>query len=162
MARLVPALLLFLLGCSAPPPPALSLGFAGGPDGPRLRLGGVTVGDEAAEAAALLGPGDSLFLAPGGALARVRWTARAGRVDSLWLTLEGSPPALMRARLVLARAAMRAGLVCGPDGCALRGGEGVVVKVASVLSWPTRVEAADAGPPRPRGGPRIAVLEVAP
>lgn len=162
MARLVAALLFLLLGCSAGRPAPLSLGFASGPDGPRLRLNGVNVGDSAPEAAALLGAGDTVFSAPGGARARVRWTARSGRVDSLFLLLEGSPPALMRARLVLARAAMRAGLVCGPEGCAARGGEGAVVRVASVLSWPTHVEAADAGPPSPADGLPIAALEVHP
>jgi hypothetical protein len=168
MTRAAAFLLFLCLGCSTAPLPPAAIGFAGSPDGPRLLVNGVRLGDPEAAAVALLGDSgragflglhEAALAGPGGAQVLVRYTAREGRVDGLWLELEGSLPALMRARNALAKAAMRAGATCGPDGCAAREGEGAFVRVRSVLSWPARVELVEVGHRADPRGARVAALE---
>jgi len=171
MTRAAAFLLFLCFGCSAAPLPPATLGFEEARDGLRLVVNGVRLGDPEAEAVALLGDGgragflglhEAALAGPGGARVLVRYSAREGRVDGLWLELHGSPPALMRARNALAKAAMRAGATCGPDGCASRGEGGAVLRVRSVLSWPSRVELVEVGPPAHPGGPRVAAFEGTP
>jgi len=167
MSRAAAVALFSFVACSSPPARDVALDFREAPGGMRLVVNGVRLGE--AEAAAVAALGDSgpaagiglheaVLAGPGETRATVRYTARGGRVDGLWVTFDGGPVALMDARVAVSKAAMRAGATCGPSGCAVRDAAAgsAVVKVATTLSWPTRLLVIDAPPPEVEEGPRVA------